>query len=174
MMTEEKKESVQETPENTVVQPEEKESTGTTVPLEIKDATPDTTAKQRKELDASSEEQKERFTLRGRLKLKWYYFITFGMGVFALLISLLGATYFQESVLTAADGKQGHASPFAFLIPLVLVHVVCFLVFMLINALCAFKLISEDSKSKLHFVCNLLLYLAVVVGIPLSVAFLQL
>ena len=160
MMTEEKKESVQETPENTVVQPEEKESTGTTVPLETEDATP--------------EEQKERFTLRGRLKLKWYYFITFGMGVFALLISLLGATYFQESVLTAADGKQGHVSPFAFLIPLVLVHVVCFLVFMLINALCAFKLISEDSKSKLHFVCNLLLYLAVVVGIPLSVAFLQL
>lgn len=104
------------------------------------------------------------------LRLKWYYLLTAGLGVLTLFFALYGATEIQQQA--QADMTRA-PSPLAFFLPLLGISGLGVLLYVGIDALCAFRFRPKTSYRRLHFVLNLLLYLAIVLGWPVAIAVLE-
>lgn len=109
------------------------------------------------------EAEKPRFILR----LKWYYLLTAGLGVLTLFAALYGATEIQRQYQTDMTRAP---SPLAFFLPLLGIGSVGVLLYLGIDALCAFRFRPKTSYRRLHFFLNFLLYLAIVLGWPVAIA----
>ena len=106
------------------------------------------------------------------IRLKWYYLLTAGLGVLTLFISLYGATEVQNAY-GGADGMRRQPSPLAFFLPFLGIGSLGVLVYLAIDALCAFRFRPRGSHRRIHFILNFLLYLAIVLGWPLAIAVLE-
>lgn len=104
------------------------------------------------------------------IRLKWYYLLTAGLGVLTLFFALYGATEIQQQA--QADMTRA-PSPLAFFLPLLGISGLGVLLYVGIDALCAFRFRPKTSYRRLHFVLNLLLYLAIVLGWPVAIAVLE-
>lgn len=104
------------------------------------------------------------------LRLKWYYLLTAGLGVLTLFFALYGATEIQQQA--QADMTRA-PSPLAFFLPLLGLSGLGVLLYLGIDALCAFCFRPKTSYRRLHFILNLLLYLAIVLGWPVAIAVLE-
>ena len=109
---------------------------------------------------------------RWNIRLKWYYLLTAGLGVLTLFISLYGATEVQNAY-GGADGMRRQPSPLAFFLPFLGIGSLGVLVYLAIDALCAFRFRPRGSHRRIHFILNFLLYLAIVLGWPLAIAVLE-
>ncbi|MGP1470603.1 MAG: hypothetical protein ACTTJE_03320 [Schwartzia sp. (in: firmicutes)] len=109
------------------------------------------------------EAQKPRFILR----LKWYYLLTAGLAVLTLFAALYGATEIQQQYQSDATRAP---SPLTFFLPLLGIGGVGVLLYLVIDALCAFCFRPKNSYRRLHFFLNLLLYLSIVLGWPVAIA----
>lgn len=109
---------------------------------------------------------------RWNIRLKWYYLLTAGLGVLTLFISLYGATEVQNAY-SGAGGVRRQPSPLAFFLPFFGIGSLGVLVYLAIDALCAFRFRPRGSHRRIHFILNFLLYLAIVLGWPLAIAVLE-
>lgn len=113
---------------------------------------------------------------RWYLKLKWYYLLTAALAVLTLFAALYGATVAQDSYVgqMPQDWRgRPHLSPMTFVVPLFGIGLAGFFIYVIINAVCAFRFRPPGSYRVVHFVLNLLLYLALVLGWPMLVAALE-
>lgn len=101
------------------------------------------------------------------LRLKWYYLLTAGLGVLTLFCALYGATEIQQQY--QADPTRA-PSPLTFFLPFLGIGGIGILLYLGIDALCAFRFRPKASFRRLHFLLNLLLYLAIVLGWPAAIA----
>ena len=101
------------------------------------------------------------------IRLKWYYLLTAGLGVLTLFCALYGATEIPQQY--QADPTRA-PSPLTFFLPFLGIGGIGILLYLGIDALCAFRFRPKASFRRLHFFLNLLLYLAIVLGWPAAIA----
>lgn len=99
------------------------------------------------------------------IRLKWYYLLTAGLGVLTLFFALYGATEVQNQYQAGRP-----PSPLAFFLPFLGIGGLSVVLYVGIDALCAFLFRPKTSSRRLHFILNLLLYLAIVLGWPVAIA----
>ena len=108
------------------------------------------------------------------MKLWKYYLLSWVSGILTLIFSVGGALAFVTYMSGAheVDGvvRQGHMSVMEFVLPLFLIGLVCFILYLCISFFCVFRKLTAEQRRLLHFLLNLFFYLATVVGtIPLMI-----
>ena len=108
------------------------------------------------------------------MKLWKYYLLSCVSGVLTLVFSVGGALAYVMYVSGSheVDGivRQGHMSVMEFVLPLFLIGLVCFILYLCASLYCIFRKLKSEGRRLLHFLLNLILYLATTVGtIPLMI-----
>lgn len=102
------------------------------------------------------------------MRLWMYYFFSALWGILTLAASIGGAFAFTQylSQVSLQDGGavRGHMSVMEFLIPLLLIALVCFVLYLCISLYCIFRKLRNENHRILHFLLSLLLYLVTTVA----------
>jgi len=108
------------------------------------------------------------------MKLWKYYLLSFVSGILTLVFSVGGAlafvTYMSGSHEVDGIVRQGHMSVMEFVLPLFIVGLVCFILYLCASLYCIFRKLKAEGHRLVHFLLNLILYLVTTVGtIPLMI-----
>ena len=108
------------------------------------------------------------------MKLWKYYLLSCVSGVLTLVFSVGGALAYVMYVSGSheVDGivRQGHMSVMEFVLPLFLIGLICFILYLCASLYCIFRKLKSEGRRLLHFLLNLILYLVTTVGtIPLMI-----
>ena len=108
------------------------------------------------------------------MKLWKYYLLSWISGILTLVFSVGGAlgfvTYMSGSHEVDGIVRQGHMSVMEFILPLFVIGLVCFILYLCASLFCVFRKLKTEEHRLLHFLLNLLLYLATTLGtIPLMI-----
>jgi len=108
------------------------------------------------------------------MKLWKYYLLSWISGILTLVFSVGGALAFitYSSSSHEVDGvmRRGHMSVMEFVLPLFLIGLVCFILYLCISFFCVFRKLTAGQHRLLHFLLNLVFYLATTAGtIPLMI-----
>ena len=108
------------------------------------------------------------------MKLWKYYLLSWISGILTLVFSVgeaLGfVTYMSGSHEVDGIVRQGHMSVMEFILPLFVIGLVCFILYLCASLFCVFRKLKTEEHRLLHFLLNLLLYLATTLGtIPLMI-----
>ncbi len=103
------------------------------------------------------------------MKLWVYYILSWLSGILTLVFSFGSALAFTEymSHVTLKDGgvvPRGHMSIMEFVIPMVLVAILCFILYLCFSLYCLFRKLKNEEHRALHFLLGLALYLLTVIG----------
>ena len=103
------------------------------------------------------------------MKLWVYYILSWFSGVLTLACSFSGAWAFIEymSHVTLEDGgvvPRGHMSIMEFVIPMVLIAIVCFILYLCFSLYCIFRKLQNREHRFIHFLLSLLVYLLTTIG----------
>ena len=108
------------------------------------------------------------------MKLRFYYFLSWLSGLLTLVFSVGGALVFVTYISTPStvDGivRKGHMSAMEFILPLFLIGIICFILYLCFSIFCVFKKLRTQRHRVMHFLLNLVLYFVTVAGtIPLLI-----
>ena len=108
------------------------------------------------------------------MKLWKYYLQSCVSGLLTLMFSVGGALAFVTYISSPStvDGimRKGHMSVMEFILPLFLIGIVCFILYLCVSLFCIFRKLRTEEHRVLHFLLNLILYLATAVGtVPLLI-----
>ena len=108
------------------------------------------------------------------MKLRTYYLLSWLSGILTLIFSIGGALAFVTylSSPSTVDGivRKGHMSIMEFVLPLCLIGLVCFILYLCVSLFCVFCRLKTQEHRFLHFLLNLVLYLATAAGtVPLLI-----
>ena len=108
------------------------------------------------------------------MKLRTYYFLSWLSGILTLVFSIGGALAFITYISTPStvDGviRKGHMSVMEFILPLLLIGVICFILYLCFSLYCVFKKLRTQEHRVMHFLLNLVLYFVTAAGtIPLLI-----
>ena len=108
------------------------------------------------------------------MKLGYYYFLSWLSGILTLVFSVGGALAFVTYISSPStvDGivRPGHMSVMEFVLPLFLIGIVCFILYLCVSLYCIFRKLRAEEHRLMHFLLNLVLYLVTTVGIvPLMI-----
>lgn len=108
------------------------------------------------------------------MKLRFYYFLSWLSGILTLIFSIGGALLFVTYVSSPStvDGivRKGHMSVMEFILPLFLIGVICFILYLCFSLYCVFKKLRTQEHRVMHFLLNLVLYFVTAAGtIPLLI-----
>ena len=108
------------------------------------------------------------------MKLWKYYLLSWVSGLLTLMFSVGGALAFVTYISSPStvDGimRKGHMSVMEFILPLFLIGIVCFILYLCVSLFCIFRKLRAEEHRVLHFLLNLILYLATAVGtVPLLI-----
>ena len=108
------------------------------------------------------------------MKLWKYYLLSWLSGILTLVLSVGGALAFITYISSPStvDGivRHGHTGVIEFILPLFLVGFVCFILYVCASVFCVFRKMQTREHRLLHFLLNLLLYLATAAGtVPLLI-----
>ena len=108
------------------------------------------------------------------MKLGYYYFLSWLSGILTLVFSVGGALAFITYISSPStvDGivRPGHMSVMEFVLPLFLIGIVCFILYLCVSLYCIFRKLRAEEHRLMHFLLNLVLYLVTTVGIvPLMI-----
>ena len=103
------------------------------------------------------------------MKLWMYYLISWISGILTLVFSFGGAWAFIEYMghVTLEDGgvvPRGHMNIMEFVIPMVLIAILCFILYLCLSLYCVFRKLKGEEHRIIHFLLNLVLYLATAIG----------
>ena len=103
------------------------------------------------------------------MKLWVYYFISWFSGVLTLVFSFGGALAFTEYIshVSLEDGgtvPHGHMNIMEFVIPLILIALVCVALYLCLSLFCVFRKLKQEEYRAVHFLLNLILYLVTAIG----------
>jgi len=98
------------------------------------------------------------------MKLWKYYLLSWASGLLTLMFSVGGALAFVTYISSPStvDGimRKGHMSVMEFILPLFLIGIVCFILYLCVSLFCIFRKLRAEEHRVLHFLLNLILYLA--------------
>ena len=108
------------------------------------------------------------------MKLWTYYLMSLLSGIMTFVFSVGGALAFITYISSPStvDGivRPGHMSVMEFVLPLFLIGVVCFILYLCVSLYCIFRKLRAEEHRLMHFLLNLVLYLVTTVGIvPLMI-----
>ena len=108
------------------------------------------------------------------MKLRTYYILSWVSGILTLVLSVGGALAFVTYISSPStvDGivRKGHMSVMEFILPLFLIGIVCFILYLCLSLFCIFRKLQTQERRVLHFLLNLILYLVTTAGtIPLLI-----
>lgn len=108
------------------------------------------------------------------MKLWKYYLLSWLSGILTLVFSVGGALAFVTYISSPStvDGivRHGHMSVMEFVLPLLLIGVVCFILYLAASLFFVFRKMQAQEHRVLHFLLNLVLYLVTVGGtVPLLI-----
>ena len=108
------------------------------------------------------------------MKLRTYYLLSWLSGILTLIFSIGGALAFVTylSSPSTVDGiiRKGHMSIMEFVLPLCLIGLVCFILYLCVSLFCVFRKLKAQEHRLLHFLLNLILYLVTAAGtVPLMI-----
>lgn len=108
------------------------------------------------------------------MKLWKYYLLSWISGILTLVFSVGGALAFVTYVSSSStvDGivRRGHMSVMEFILPLFLIGIVCFIIYLCLSFYCIFRKMQTQEHRLLHILLNLILYLITAVGtVPLLI-----
>lgn len=108
------------------------------------------------------------------MKLKTYYLLSWLGGILTLMLSVGGAlafvTYLSGSSTVDGIVRKGHMSIMEFVLPLFLIGLVCFVLYLCVSVFCVFRKLKIQEHRFVHFLLNLVLYLGTAVGtVPLLI-----
>ncbi|MBQ9698563.1 MAG: hypothetical protein IJV46_08490 [Acidaminococcaceae bacterium] len=112
------------------------------------------------------------------MKLWVYYLFSLLWGILTLVFSFGGAFAFTQYIdhISLKDGgvvTGGHMSIMEFVIPLLLIGLACFVLYLVFSLFCIFRRLRNEDHRLLHFLFSLLLYLFTTVAtLPLLGMFL--
>ncbi len=106
------------------------------------------------------------------MKLRTYYLLSWISGILTLVFSIGSAlafiTYISSSHEVDGIVRRGHMGVMEFVVPLVLIGLVCFILYLCVSLYCIFRKLKAVEYRPLHFLMNLVLYLVTTAGtIPL-------
>lgn len=112
------------------------------------------------------------------MKLRTYYLLSWISGLLTLVFSAGGALAFVTYLSTPStvDGivRKGHMSFMEFVLPLFLIGLVCFILYLCVSMFCVFRKLKTQEHRLGHFLLNLVLYLATAAGtVPLMILLLN-
>ena len=112
------------------------------------------------------------------MKLWTYYLLSWLSGLLTLIFSVGGALAFVTylSSPSTVDGivRKGHMSIMEFILPLCLIGLVCFILYLCVSLFCVFRRMKTQEHMFLHFLLNLVLYLVTAAGtLPLMILLLS-
>ena len=112
------------------------------------------------------------------MKLRTYYLLSWLSGLLTLIVSVGGALTFVThlSSPSTVDGivRKGHMSIMGFILPLCLIGLVCFILYLCVSLFCVFRRMKTQEHMFLHFLLNLVLYLVTAAGtLPLMILLLS-
>lgn len=112
------------------------------------------------------------------MKLRTYYLLSWLSGMITLVFSIGGALAFLTYLSTPStvDGivRKGHMSLMEFILPLCLIALLCFVLYLCLSVFCLFRKRREKEHRILHFLLGLLLYLITTAGtVPLLILLLN-
>lgn len=108
------------------------------------------------------------------MKLWKYYLLSCVSGILTLLFSIGGALAFVTYVSGSheVDGivRQGHMGVMEFVLPLFLIGVICFILYLCASLFCIFRKLKAEGHRFIHFLLNLVLYMVTTAGtVPLMI-----
>ena len=108
------------------------------------------------------------------MKLRTYYILSWVSGILTLVFSVGGAlafvTYISNSSTVDGIVRKGHMSVMEFILPLFLIGIVCFILYLCLSLFCIFRKLQTQERRVLLFLLNLVLYLVTTAGtIPLLI-----
>ena len=108
------------------------------------------------------------------MKLWKYYLLSCISGILTLVFSVGGAlafiTYMSGSHEVDGIVRQGHMSVMEFVLPLFIIGLVCFILYLCGSLYCFFRKLKAEEHRLRHFLLNLILYLLTTLGtIPLMI-----
>jgi len=110
------------------------------------------------------------------MKLWVYYIIAWVSGILTLVFSFGGAAVFIQHMgqVQLEDGGvvQGHMGIMEFVIPLVLIGIVCFILYLCVSLFCILRKMRTTEHRFIHFLLSFILYLLTTIGTLPLVGFL--
>ena len=108
------------------------------------------------------------------MKLWTYYLLSLLSGIMTCVFSVGGALAFVMYIgsPSTVDGivRPGHMSVMEFVLPLFLIGIVCFILYLCTSLFCIFRKMRAEEHRLMHFLLNLVLYLVAAVGaVPLMI-----
>ena len=108
------------------------------------------------------------------MKLRTYYILSWLSGILTLILSVGGALAFVTYISSPSveDGivRQGHMGVMEFVLPLLLIGIFCFILYLGFSLFCIFRKIGSKEYRIVHFLLNLVLFLGTAVGtVPLLI-----
>ena len=108
------------------------------------------------------------------MKLWTYYLLSLLSGIMTFVFSVGGALAFITYISSPStvDGivRPGHMSVMEFILPLLLIGVICFILYLCFSLYCVFKKLRTQEHRVMHFLLNLVLYFVTAAGtIPLLI-----
>ena len=108
------------------------------------------------------------------MKLWVYYLLSWISGILTLVFSIGGAlafiTYISSSHEVDGIVRQGHTGVMEFVLPLCLIGLVCFILYLCASLFCIFRKLKAEKHRLVHFLLSLVLYLVTAVAtIPLMI-----
>ena len=90
--------------------------------------------------------------------------------VFSVGGALAFITYISSPSTVDGIVRPGHMSVMEFVLPLFLIGIVCFILYLCVSLYCIFRKLRAEEHRLMHFLLNLVLYLVAAVGIvPLMI-----
>ena len=102
------------------------------------------------------------------MRLWVYYILSWLWGVLTLALSFGGAFAFTQyiSSVPLEEGKVtgGHMNIMEFVLPLLLIGLICFILYLCFSLFCIFRKLRNENHRLLHFLLTFLLYVISTLG----------